>query len=186
MARRISAINRINPKKILNDEGYCGLSIIENKNLVLSQVAVWPDTLVSVGEKISQKLNLEMYPQPCRAVTTKDIAMLRIEPLKWWILDLEVDGFSSDQACILDISHSRTHLKISGEQTKVYLNRFLPIDLRENSFPINTVISTSFHHVSVVLWRSKNYYEIFIPRAFASSLWDILLESAAQFGYEIK
>lgn len=186
MARRISSINRIEKEKIVNDEGNCGLSIIENKDLILNQVAVWPDTLVSVGEKISKKLNLEMHPQPCRAASTKEIAMLRIEPLKWWILGSEVETFLSDQACILDISHSRTHLKISGEQTKIYLNRFLPIDLRENSFPINSVISTSFHHVGVVLWRSKNYYEIFIPRAFASSLCNILLESAAQFGYEIK
>ena len=185
MTSRISAINNKN-QKIFNSQGSCSLEITENKNLILFQIGVWPDTLVGVGEKISQKLNLEMYPQPCRALQSKEVAMLRVEPLKWWILGENPQDFTEDQACILDISHSRTHLKISGENTTVFLNRFLPIDLREASFPINSVITTSFHHVSVTLWRSKNYYEIFIPRAFAQSLWEILLESAAQFGYEVK
>ena len=91
-----------------------------------------------------------------------------------------------EKGSTLDISHSRTHIKITGDKTKIFLNRFLPIDFREHSFPVNTVASTTFHHVSVTIWRSKNYYEIFIPRAFASSLWELMLESASQFGYEIK
>ena len=185
MANRLSAITNTN-QKILNDQGTCDVKIIENKNLLLYQVGVWPDTLVSVGEQISKKLNLEMYPQPCKAFQSKDVAMLRTEPLKWWVVGSKVETFSTDNACVLDISHSRTHLKISGSKKETLLNRFLPIDLREESFPINSVASTTFHHVSVTLWRSKNHHEIFIPRAFAMSLWEMLLESAAQFGYEIE
>ena len=67
-----------------------------------------------------------------------------------------------------------------------FIKIHLPIDLREISFPLNSVASTVFHHCSVTLWRSKNGYELFLPRAFALSLWEVLLESAAQFGYEIK
>ncbi|MCS5599280.1 MAG: hypothetical protein NZ707_05940, partial [Rhodospirillales bacterium] len=66
------------------------------------------------------------------------------------------------------------------------LNRHLPIDLREKYFPVNSVASSAIHHVSVKLWRSDTGYHLFIPRGFALSLWAIFLETASQFGYEIK
>ena len=33
---------------------------------------------------------------------------------------------------------------------------------------------------------SKKEFRLFIPRGFALSIWEILLETASQFGYEIK
>ena len=112
--------------------------------------------------------------------------MLRIEPLKWWIIGSKIEALSAEEGSILDLSHSRTHLRISGNDSISFLNRNLPIDLRETSFPLNSVASTVFHHCSVTLWRSKKGYELFLPRAFALSLWEVLLETAAQFEYAIK
>ena len=61
MVERISAILKKN-EKILNSKDECGIVFYENKNLILHQVSAWPDSLVSVGEKVSSELNLEMYP----------------------------------------------------------------------------------------------------------------------------
>jgi len=41
------------------------------------------------------------------------------------------------------------------------------------------------HHVGVTLWRSTTGYELFIPRGFALSSWEILFDSALQFGVEV-
>ena len=111
--------------------------------------------------------------------------MLRKEPLKWWIIGSKIENISPEEGHIIDLSHSQTHIRISGKDSIALLNRHLPIDLRETFFPINSVASTAFHHCSVTLWRSTKGYELFLPRAFALSLWEILIESAAQFGYEI-
>ena len=48
-----------------------------------------------------------------------------------------------------------------------------------------SVASSSTHHVGVTLWRSADGYELFMPRGFALSLWEGLVESAQQFGVEI-
>ena len=64
--------------------------------------------------------------------------------------------------------------------------RHLPLDLRDHSFPINSVASSAIHHVSVKIWKTNEGYRLFIPRGFALSLWDIFLETASQFGCEIK
>jgi sarcosine oxidase gamma subunit len=47
------------------------------------------------------------------------------------------------------------------------------------------VAATAFHHVGVTLWRSEAGYELFLPRGFALSLWELLYESAQQFGVEV-
>ena len=162
------------------------LQLSEIKNLQLTQVAGWPESVNTVGLNIARHLNLDGYALPNKAVVNNSFIMMRIEPLKWWIIGSDIPALSSDEGTSLDLSHSFTHLKISGPSDTLFLNRHLPLDLRDKYFPVNSVASSAIHHVSVKLWRSDSGYHLFIPRGFALSLWEIFLETANQFGYEIK
>ena len=87
----------------------------------------------------------------------------------------------------LELSHAFTSIIINGEKSEILLNRHLPLDLRLDNFPINSSASSAIHHVSVKLFRhNNNEFKLFIRRGIALSIWEILLESASQFGYEIK
>ena len=186
MANRSSALesNYSVGINVINDESR--LQLREIKNLQLTQVAAWPDSINKVGSDIANHLNLNEYALPNKAILKNSVVMMRIEPLKWWIIGAGIPILTSDNGTLLDLSHSFTHLEISGPSTPLFLNRHLPIDLREKYFPINSVASSAIHHVSVKLWRTDTGYYIFIPRGFALSLWEIFLETASQFGYEIK
>ena len=186
MAKRSSALesNYSVGINVTNDESR--IQLREIKNLQLTQVAAWPDSINKVGSDIAIHLNLNEYALPNKAIVKNSVVMMRIEPLKWWIIGSGIPILSSDEGSLLDLSHSFTHLKISGQGTPFFLNRHLPIDLREKYFPINSVASSAIHHVSVKLWRTDNGYHLFIPRGFALSLWEMFLETASQFGYEIK
>ena len=186
MAKRSSALvsNYLVGINATNDESRLQLS--EIKNLQLTQVAAWPESINKVGSDIANHLNLNEYALPNKAIINNSVVMMRIEPLKWWIIGSDVPMLSSDEGTSLDLSHSLTHLEISGPSTSLFLNRHLPLDLREKNFPVNSVASSAIHHVSVKLWRSDTGYHLFIPRGFALSLWEIFLKTASQFGYEIK
>ena len=186
MAKRSSALESNYPvgNNPTNNESQLQLS--EIKNLQLTQAAVWPDSINKVGSYIANHLNLNEYAPPNKAIVNNSVVMMRIEPLKWWIIGSDVPMLSSNEGTSLDLSHSLTHLEISGPSASLFLNRHLPIDLREKYFPVNSVASSAIHHVSVKLWRSDSGYHLFIPRGFALSLWEIFLETASQFGYEIK
>ena len=97
----------------------------------------------------------------------------------------EAPQLDPETGCSLDLSHSRTHVRISGPQAAEFLNRHLSLDLREKSFPVGSVASSAIHHVGVSLWRSKEGYELFIPRGFALTLWEGFIESAGQFGLAV-
>ena len=162
------------------------LQLSEIKNLQLTQVAAWPESVNTVGSNIAHHLNLNEYALSNKAIVNNSVVMMRIEPLKWWIIGSGIPALSSDEGTSLDLSHSFAHLEISGLSASLFLNRHLPLDLREKYFPVNAVASSAIHHVSVKLWRSDSAYHLFIPRGFALSLWEIFLETASQFGYEIK
>ena len=69
--------------------------------------------------------------------------------------------------------------------TIAFRDQHFSLDLGEASFPMGSVASSATHHVGVTLWSSAEGYELFMPRGFALSLWEGLVESAQQFGVEI-
>lgn len=163
-----------------------GVTIKEPGALVLWQLAAWPESLGPVSKAVADDLALGAVVSLGKALSSENGSMLRIEPLKFWVHGNRPKTFDADQAVLLDLSHSRTQLTISGPCATKLLNGYLPLDLREGSFPVGSVASTAFHHVGVTLWRSASGYELFLPRGFALSLWELLQESAAQYGLVIE
>jgi len=163
-----------------------GVILEEVPGLVLQQIAAWPDTLEEVGKLAADAIGSKsVAPGPCRALSLKKGSLLRVEPLKWWVYGASTDQITPEKGATLDLSHSRTQVRISGPAAVALLNRHLPLDLRESAFPIDSVASSVIHHVGVTLWRSRQGYELFIPRGFALSLWEGLVDTAAQFGGEV-
>lgn len=185
MVDRVSALDGHYPTGHIGVSGQTGITLTEIRNLQLHQIAAWPETLKSVGQMAAAMAGSGQAPTPGKAVTGSNGSLLRIEPLKWWLFGGQANNVAADQGTDLDISHSRTHVRITGVEATTLLNRHLPLDLREKSFPENSVASTAFHHVGVTLWRSNEGYELFLPRGFAVSLWEGLMESAEQFGAEV-
>ena len=162
-----------------------GIVLQEVPDLTLCQVAAWPDNLATVGAKTAEAMGVEAAPGPGQAAANGNRVLLRVEPLKFWVTGIAVQQLLPTEGTVLDLSHSRTHVRVTGPQAQNLLNRYLPLDLRSRSFSTGSVASTVFHHVGVTLWRSEAGFELFLPRGFALSLWELLRKSAAQFGYEV-
>ena len=186
MVDRSSALESNYSVGIKGTKNESQLQLSEIKNLQLTQVAAWSDSIHTVGSNIAKHLNLNEYALSNKAIVNNSVVMMRIEPLKWWIIGSDIPTLTSNEGTSVDLSHSFTHLKISGKNASLFLNRHLPLDLREKYYLVNSVASSAIHHVSVKLWRSDTAYHLFIPRGFALSLWEIFLETASQFGYKIK
>ena len=182
---RASALKRAYTRGHFGGDPSSNIIFREVENLKLYQIAFWPDTLKNVESTILKSIGISLIPKPNKSISKENIALMRIEPLKIWILGASAPLFKPEEAATLDLSHSRSRLEISGPKATKLLNSFLPIDLRKKSFPQGTLASTAFHHVGVTLWHTKAGYELFLPRSFALSLWELLLDGAQQFGYDI-
>lgn len=185
MVDRVSALAGHNEPAHLGDPGKTGVTLREPANLVLHQVGAWQDSIEEVGQALAKLIGADAVAGPCSAVTGSKGSMLRIEPMKWWLFGVEAPAFDAQKAVTLDLSHSRTHIRVSGDDAVEFLNRHFPLDLRAASFPIGAVASSATHHVGVTLWHSQDGYELFMPRGFALSIWEGFVASAQQFGVDI-
>ena len=157
----------------------------ECNNLNLNQIACWPNTLIEMESFFQKELNISDSPGFNRGCIEKNFSLWRMEPFKWWLIDKNIN-LSEDLGTNLDMSHAFTCINISGNDASLLLNRHLPIDLREDALPESSSASSAIHHVSIKLLKlSGNNFRLFIPRGFALSIWEILLETAKQFGYEV-
>jgi len=179
---RVSALATQNESVSSSD---AGITLAEIRDLTLWQLAVWPDSVARVSESVACQLALQTAPGFGQSVSHNGVSMLRIEPLKFWITGAVLSDQQASDGAVLDLSHSRTHVRLTGDKATTVLNSYLPLDLRDQSFPTGSVASTAFHHVGVTLWRSENGYELFIPRGFAVSLWEMLLDASEQYGLSV-
>ena len=185
MLKRYSALDSNYKSGKYYIENSANIIFKEYNNLHLQQVACWPHTLSKMENFFQKEFNLDNSPSFNKGIIVKEFSLWRIEPLKWWIIEKDLT-ISSDLGTSLDMSHAFTCLHITGSKASLLLNRHLPIDLRENIFPPASSASSALHHVSIKLLKfSNNNYYLFIPRGFALSIWEILLESSKQFGYAI-
>jgi heterotetrameric sarcosine oxidase gamma subunit len=170
--------------------GEAGVVVEEVRDFGLLQLAAWPETIMTTGAKAAQAAGVSAPPSPGRVISGEKATLLRVEPLKWWLISENSAGavlpaLPAGDGTVLNLSHSRSWIRINGRKAETLLNHFLPIDLRPGSFPHDTVASTAFHHTGVTLWRCDGGFNLMLPRSFAASLWELLQESAKQYGLEV-
>lgn len=184
MADGISAVKQQLVPGRADMAGTAGITMREIRPCPLVQIAAWPETLIQTGTEAARAIGAETPPGPGRATTGREATLLRVEPLKWWLIGARSLP-SVETGAVLDLSHSRTWVHVSGPQATRLLSHVVPIDLSDGAFPVDAAASTAFHHVGVTLWRDAAGINLFLPRSFAASLCDILTESALQYGLEI-
>ncbi len=154
------------------------------------QVAAWPQTIDAVKTKLAKSLGLKTALHPGLAAVKKGVMAAQIAPLRILVMgsdehcaDLQ-DQFSSDTAVIVDLSHSRTLVRLEGRDAATLLNRGLPLDLA--NMPVGAVASSAIHRVSLLVHvRAENSFDVYVTRAFASFFWEWIERGGLQFGLKI-
>lgn len=190
MAKNLSALEGHLSRDRKPRDGTVGISLSQINTFSLVQISAWPDSLQDVGAEAAKMAGCDAAPEPGRSAFGTSGTLLRTEPLKWWLLNgaenISLSDYSSSQLSILDFSHSRTRISLSGPKVRFLLNNFLPLDFSDARFPSGSVASSALHHVGVTLWRTEDQFNLFVPRSFAASHWELLVQSADQYGYEVE
>ena len=130
-------------------------------------------------------------PDLPRRVEGRDIAFIWTGPDQWLAQGpqgkepLLAEVFSG-LASIVDQSHARTLLRVTGPRARDALAKGLAIDLHPSAFVTGFAAVTSVAHIGVVLWQldDRPTYEFAVPRSYALSFWHWLEASAIEYGVE--
>ena len=90
-------------------------------------------------------------------------------------------------AAIVDQSHARIILRLTGPRVRDLLATGLPIDLHPRAFGPGDAAQSIIAHIGVVIWQldDEPTYELAVPRSLIGSLWNWLAAGAARHGLEV-
>jgi sarcosine oxidase subunit gamma len=90
-------------------------------------------------------------------------------------------------ATVVDVSHGRSALLISGPSAAKSLAKFCGLDLASDKFMTGHSTQTRFGHIAMTLSRIDDAptFEILVFRGYAQHVFESLVEGAAEFGLRI-
>ncbi|MBZ0259518.1 MAG: hypothetical protein K8F90_02825 [Hyphomicrobiales bacterium] len=198
LERRSALASVYTPGPLGARNGASPLVIHERSNRDLVQVSGWPESFAAVCATLGRLLKLAM-PNDCRnAALGNGRTVFRVGPERIWAAGEAADGALQTismsalggDAVVTEIGHSRTVIRIGGAEGRTLLNRGLPIDLDEPVFPENAFVQSIIHHIPVLVHRVPStgglVFDIYVPREYAVSFWECLLEAACALGCRIE
>lgn len=89
-------------------------------------------------------------------------------------------------ASVVDQSHGRTLLRVTGRNVRDALAKGVTLDLHPRAFRSGDAAATLVSHIPVHLWQIDDgpTYEFAVARSLAQSFWHWLAASAAEYGLE--
>ena len=157
------------------------IALAVHRNPVLYQLVAWPEGLAAIAEQAAELAGCATAAAPGRAVIGTHAGLLRVAPLKWWLIGAPAPPLPVNAGASLDLSHAYTCIHLTGAASASLLNRHISIDLRPAQFTSGRVATTLWHGSAVTLWRNEDDWRLFIPRSFARDLVTMLAISAEQW-----
>jgi sarcosine oxidase subunit gamma len=134
-------------------------------------------------------------PVAPKRIEGRDIAFVWSGPDQWLVckhpaplqgMEALLMASFAGLASIVDQSHGRTVLRLTGPRIRDALAKGVPIDLHPRAFKAGDSAATLVSQIAVHFWQvdDRPTYEFAVARSLAASFWHWLEASAAQYGLE--
>lgn len=169
-----------------------GIEIRELGPLAFVQVAAFDAerAAAAIGAALGQPA-----PSARNGVSTAGAAVvLWIGPGRWLVIEPESRDLASllgqhcpgDVGTVTDLGHARTALRVEGPKVRDLLAKLSILDVDPAVFPPGTCAQTQFGQVGVLLYcRLRDGFDLFLPRSFAVSVLEAVMDAALEFGCRV-
>jgi sarcosine oxidase subunit gamma len=195
MVRSVSALDgAVAPGRHGRRAGDPGVIATEVGNVGLALVTARKGKRASLADAARGTFGVELPDAP-RRVAGREIAFIWSGPDQWLahVAPAPAAGMEAmlaplaGPASLVDQSHGRTVLRVTGPRVRDALAKGFPIDLHPRAFKVGDTAVTSVAHIGVQIWQTDAAptYEIAVARGFALSFWHWLEASAAEYGLDL-
>lgn len=161
------------------------LTLSERRVAHIWQLTAWPGQVAQMAKLAAKSAGVKVAPGALQSAMG-DALLMRTEPLRWLMVS-ETGMAPPDPGTagtLVDLSHARTIIRVSGIEMPALMARQVPLDLRPAAFPEGSVASTGLDHVAVTLHARDSGMDLYCFRSFGLALWEHLTESAAPFALD--
>ena len=98
------------------------------------------------------------------------------------------DALAPLHVAVVDVSHSRAVVELSGAHARSVLRKGCHLDLHPSRFGAGNVAQSKFARCHVLLHQTDDApaYDLYVHRSFARYLWAWLEDAAAEFGVAVE
>lgn len=195
-------LERISPLIGLMKPGRFGNSAPDSRPVLVAemygrriiQATAWPQTAPPMGRALKKATGCTLPRTVGRTVTAEGLTVMRIGPRRFWLVserrfELDPSVFTPAMAAVLELTDSRTVLRIEGRHTRDVLAKGLPIDNDRSVLPPDSCIQSVIGHIPVLVHLPASLddeaFEIYVPSTYARSFLDWLIDAATEYGCEI-
>ena len=103
-------------------------------------------------------------------------------------LSVELETQLGGAASVVELSHARSILSLSGPKALSALAKLCSLDLHPKIFVAGSCANTTMHHMTVHIARvpGRDDFELHVMRGFAVSLCEALVSASAEYGYRFE
>jgi heterotetrameric sarcosine oxidase gamma subunit len=103
-------------------------------------------------------------------------------------LAVELETPLGGVASVVELSHARSILSLSGPQVLSALAKLCSLDLHPKIFVVGSCANTTMHHMAVHIARvpGRDDFELHVMRGFAVSLCEALVSASTEYGYRFE
>jgi sarcosine oxidase subunit gamma len=156
------------------------LTVTERREVAVVELAAfgWGE---AARENLSTALGMNL-PTAGGSAEAGGVVALSIGPGRWLIVAPEaaiasLPALSEAEAAVTDLTGGRTILALTGPRAATVLMKGAAIDLDPAAFPEGAVAATALARMPVIIWRRASGYDVIVPRSYAASLLEWLLEA---------
>ncbi|NTS31684.1 sarcosine oxidase subunit gamma [Phyllobacterium sp. BT25] len=177
-----------------NAAGGVGVTIRERIGLSIIQITAWSDTIPEVLTAIGSATGLVLQNKPGLGRVAGEKSVFGFAPGRYFVVaatpELELrlrSVISADLATIIDLTHGRTVIRVSGPDAEWVLSKLFAIDFSEHAFPIAYGRATLHHDIHANIQHiDDETFDLYVFRTFARSFWKTLGHAAEEVGYKVE
>lgn len=180
----------------LGPEGGPRLRLWERAGVVIWQIAAWRDADVpTVRSTLRKSLRVALPDHANGAASAGGRTAIWIAPRRLWLVASVQDASSlaalpdlvASRAAVTDLSHARVVLQLSGPEARTALARLCRIDLHPKAFGPGRTAQTPIGQMAALIHciDEAPSFDLYLPRSFARSATQMLIDAAAGFGLEV-
>ena len=175
-------------------DGPPGVTLWEQPPRAIVQLAALPDAGPALAA-VEAHLGLAL-PAPNGTVAGAGVTVLWAGPRRWLVvaprpragtLVTELNRLGQIEIAVTDLSHARTVLGVSGRHARDLLAAGCSVDLHPNAFPAGASVVTGLarHAVLIHAVDSMPTFDLYVYRSFGLDLWEWLIGTAREYGYDV-
>ena len=127
--------------------------------------------------------------------TAGDLSLIWLAPTRWLavapdrgpgVLEASLRDSCGDAGAIIDVSHGRTVIRISGRHARTLLMKGAPLDFHPKVFTPGRAATSTISQCGVVLTCvDEDIFDLYVFRAFGRHMWEWVTDAAGEYGYEV-